>query len=152
MMTPIPSAITLLADLAEHGIDVQLRAGAIRYRPMFVMTPVFMRRMQALKAELLQLLDTDASVTGLRQSIERFWKDMAWRAAWEQRFKAANYANFDSLRHMQGSVIDMAERHHQRYDWQAFASACRYLRRLASGEEWDSAEPIQDSGRWDIET
>jgi hypothetical protein len=41
-------ATQLLANLAEHAIDVQVLAGAIRYRPLSAMTPVL--RFQNLRA------------------------------------------------------------------------------------------------------
>ncbi len=143
-MTPSPSAAMLLVDLAEHGIDVQPLDGAIRFKPQSAMTAALMERLKAHKAELLQLLNTEQAVTELRQSVERFCKDPAWRSAWEQRFKAAQYADFASLRRVLDIVIDLAEQHHRRHDWNAFASACRYLHRLASGQAWDGAKPITE--------
>ena len=74
----------------------------------------------------------------------------AWRSAWEQRFRAARYANFDSFRRVLDIIIGLAEGHHRRHDWKAFGSACRYLHRLASGEEWDGAEQITDPSALDI--
>src|SRR4051812_48791920 len=125
MMTPFPSAAVLLVDLAEHGIDVRPFGDVIRYRPQAAMTPVLLERLQAVKAELLHFLNTEAAVTELRQSVERLWKDPAWRSAWEQRFKAAQYANFDSLGRVLDLVLDQVEGHHRQRDWIAFASACR---------------------------
>jgi hypothetical protein len=55
MTTLSPSAVQLLADLAEHGIDVQAHGNAIRYRPRHAMTPALLQRLQAHKAELLTL-------------------------------------------------------------------------------------------------
>jgi hypothetical protein len=144
MMTPSPSAVELLADLAEFGMDVQALGGAIRFRPRHAMTPALMTRLQAVKAELLHLLNTEDAIREQRQSIERLWKDLAWRTAWEQRFKAASYANFDSLRRVLDLILEQAEGHHRRRDWSAFASACRFLHRLAAGDIWDGTERLLD--------
>lgn len=146
MMTPYPLTTRLLIDSASHGIDVQVLGNAIRYRPQAAMTPALLQRLQAVKAELLQLLNTEMVVVELRQSVERLWKDQAWRSAWEQRFKAAHYADFASLRRVLNTVIDLADEHHRRHDWNAFASACRYLHSLASGEEWDKAKTMDTTG------
>ena len=80
-----PSATKLLADMAELGIDLRLHGDVIRYRPRDAMTPALLQGLQTHKAELLNLLNTEA-VTELRQSIARLWKDPAWRSAWERRF------------------------------------------------------------------
>ena len=152
MIVISPSAAKLLADLAEHGLDVQPLGDAIRFRPRQAMTPALLERLQTNKGELLRLLDTEAAVTELRESVERLWKDLAWRSAWERRFQTAEYADFASLRRVLDLILEQAEGHQRRRDWCAFASACRYLHRLASGEVWDEAEQIQDDDRWEIET
>ena len=151
-MTPSLSAITLLADMKALGIDVQPLGDAIRYRPRHAMTPALLERLQTHKTELLHVLDTAAAITALRHSVELLWKVPAWGSAWEQRFKAAQYADFASLRRVLNIVIDLAEGHHRRHDWKAFDSARKYLHRLASGEEWDRVAPIQDDDRWEIKT
>jgi hypothetical protein len=139
-MTPSPSAAELLADLAVHGIDVQALGDAIRYRPKSAMTPALLARLRTHKAELTRVLDTVATMTAGRQSVEGICKDMAWRSAWERRFRTARHANFASLRRVLDDVLERAEARHRRRDWSAFASNCRYLHRLASGELWDEAE------------
>jgi TubC N-terminal docking domain len=45
----------LLADLAEHGIDLQPLGDVIRYRPRNAMTPALLQRLRASKAELLAM-------------------------------------------------------------------------------------------------
>jgi hypothetical protein len=54
-MNPSPSAAKLLADLADHGIDLQAHGDAIRFRPRQAMTPELLRRLQSHKAELLAI-------------------------------------------------------------------------------------------------
>jgi TubC N-terminal docking domain len=144
MMTPSPAAVRLLADLAAAGIDVESLGGAIRFRPRHAMTPDFLQRLQENKAELVRILDADAAGAALRQSIERLWKDPAWRSAWERRFHAGRYADFASLRRVLDLILEQAAEHHRRHDWSEFASACRYLHRLAAGEIWDGAERLPD--------
>jgi hypothetical protein len=104
------------------------------------MMPALLERLQVQKAELLRLLDTEAMVSEQRQSIERLWKEPAWRSEWERRFQTAQHSNFASLRRVLDLILEQAEGHHRRYDWNRFASACRYLHRLASGEEWDRTD------------
>jgi hypothetical protein len=142
MIVISPSAVELLANLRTVGIDLEFHDGAIRFRPPDAMTPALVERLQAQKAELHRLLDTEAAVTEQRQSIERRWKDPAWRSAWERRFQAAQIADFASLRRVLDLILEQAEGHHRRQDWKRFALTCRYLHRLASGEEWDLAEKI----------
>src|ERR1019366_3843341 len=146
-MMPSPSAIHLLADLHALGIDVQVLGGAIRYRPTSAMPPVLMDRLRTHKAELLVMLNTDSAVADLRHFVSALWKDYAWRSAWEDRFREANYASLESLLSVLNIIIDLAEEHHRRHHWKAFISACQYLHRVASGEEWDKANPMQDKGR-----
>jgi hypothetical protein len=84
------------------------------------MTPALIERLKMAKVELLHLLHTEVAVTELRQSVERLWKGPAWRSAWEQRFKAVDYANFDSLRRVLNIIIiDLAKEHHRRHDGKA---------------------------------
>lgn len=149
MMTPSPAAVRLLADLAAAGIDVESLGGAIRFRPRHAMTPDLLQRLQENKAELVRILDADAAA--LRQSIERLWKDPAWRSAWKRRFHAGRYAGFASLRSVLDLILEQAEQHHRRRDWSEFASACRFLHRLAAGELWDRAERLPDPGAYILE-
>jgi hypothetical protein len=154
-MIPSTSAAELLVDLVENGMEVEAFGDAVRYRPKAAMTPGLLQRLKENKVELLRLLDTAAAMAAIRHSVERLWKDPAWQSAWERRFKAANDANFASLRRMLDLAIEQAEEHHRQRDWSAFVWTCRYLHRLASGEYWDEAEQTvndlrSDLTRWDI--
>jgi hypothetical protein len=140
MIVISPLAVKLLADLAEHGIDLEVLGDAIRFRPRSAMTPALLQGMRTHKAELLRVLDATVLVGELRQSVERPWKDPAWQSAWERRFQAGRFAGFASLRSVLELVISQAEEYHRRHDWRAFLSTGRYLHRLASGEFWDQAE------------
>lgn len=140
MSTLSPVVAELLADLRIAGIEVQADGADIRYRPRSSITPAFSDRIQAQKTELLRILDTETAMAELRLSVERLWKDSAWRSSWERRFQTGRYANFTSLRRVLSLVIDQAEAYHLRRDWLSFVSTCRYLQRLASGEIWDEVE------------
>ena len=140
MIVMSPSVAELLADLDRHGINLQAHGDAIRYRPQSAMTPALLQRLQVQKAELLNLLDTDAVVTKLRQSIASLWKDPSWQSAWKRRFQRAQYADFESLQRVLAGVIDGAAELHRRHKWDPFAVACRNLYRIASGEIWDQVE------------
>lgn len=50
-----PLATDLLADLAQHGIELQPHCDAIRYRPRSAMTPDLLERLRAHKAEVLAM-------------------------------------------------------------------------------------------------
>lgn len=139
MTMPSPSVFELLTDLQALGVELQLHGDAIRFRPRSALTLPLLQRLQASKAELLPWLDANSAVAELRRFVADLWKDHAWRQSWEHRFREAKYANLDSLRSVLGIVIDLAKEHHQRRDWKAFASACKYLQRFASGEDWDKA-------------
>jgi tubulysin polyketide synthase-like protein len=55
-MTPLcPSAARFLADLAQHGIEVQPHGDAIRYRPRSAMTPALLEQLQAHKVMILAM-------------------------------------------------------------------------------------------------
>jgi len=136
--TLFPSAAQVLTDLHKLGIDVQAHGDALRFRPRSAMTPALLERLQAHKAELLRLLDTETAVAELRRSVERYWSDSVWRSAWESRFKSA-IANFASLRRVLDDALEQAETHRRNRDWRAFVSSCRYIHRLARGELWDEA-------------
>jgi hypothetical protein len=129
------SAAGLLAELADIGIDLKPVENGIRFRPRAAMTPSLLRRLQAHKAELLSWMD----LAELNRSIDQHWKNRAWIDAWARRLQAAQDADFDALRRVLQTAMEVAARHHERRDWTAFASAQRYLRNLASGEEWNRA-------------
>jgi hypothetical protein len=139
-----PSAM-LLADLAEHGIEVQAHGDVIRFRPRVAMTPELLERLQAHKAELFRFLNTDVVVAELRETVKCLWQDPVWWSAWERRFQAGQFADFASLRRVLEMVIGQAAEHHRRHDWPSFLSTCRFLHRLASGEFWDKAARL-DAG------
>jgi hypothetical protein len=150
LITLIPVTVQILNDLTKHGIEVQALGDTIRYRPRSVMTPALLERLQANKADLLRLLDTEMAVAELRQSVDRYWMDPAWQLAWEQRFKSAQYANFASLRRVLAMVVEQAEAHHRMRDYVEFVSTCRFAHRLASGELWDEAGRTVDELRSDL--
>jgi hypothetical protein len=139
-MTPSPSAAQVLVDMGKLGIDVQAQGDVIRFRPRSAMTPALLERLQANKAELMRLLNTETAIAELRRSMERYWKDPAWVSAWELRFKSAQWADFASLRRVVGDALEQAETHHRNRDWCAFVSSCRYVQRLARGELWDETD------------
>jgi hypothetical protein len=150
MIVLSPPAAQLLADLAEHGIHLETRGNAIRFRPVAAMTPPLLERLREHKAELLTWTDLDH----LRRSIHRLWKDPAWVAAWERRLLAIKDANLETLRRVLTVAFDVVHEYHERRDWRAFDAARRYLHALASGEEWDRAArkavdlvPGQDCGK-----
>src|ERR1700677_880686 len=105
MIVISPSAAKLLADLAENNIEVQVQVDAILYRPRPAMTPDLLQRLQTHKSELLNVLNTEAVVTELRQSIASLWKDAAWQSPWERRFRAGKYSDFASLQRGLHSII-----------------------------------------------
>jgi len=123
----------LLADLAEHGIDLEPCGGRLRYRPRNAMLPDLLSRLQDQKAELLAWMDLDE----LRRFISLVWRDQGWIMAWKRRLQAAKYANLDTLRRVLALILELAEQHHRQRDWRAFDGTVTYLHRFASGEEWD---------------
>jgi len=150
MMIPSPTALAILADAAALGIDLAAQGDILRYRPPSKMTPALLDRLQRSKAELLTVLDSDGDLADLRRFVAALKDDNAWRQSCQDRFHTAKYANADSLLRVLGIVVGLAEDHHRRRDWIAFASACRYLHCLAAGTEWDNFPPIRDESAWEI--
>ncbi|HEV8058681.1 MAG TPA: hypothetical protein VGP68_02345 [Gemmataceae bacterium] len=140
-MTPNPLE-ELLVDLGKKGIKLRADGERLRFRPMTAVTPNLAEQLKANKAELLRLIDGKSFIGELRQAVELLWRDAAWRSAWERRLTKARFAKLDTLRRVLESIIQQVEEHHRRQDWVAIASTCKYLRSMASGQIWDTAERL----------
>jgi hypothetical protein len=65
----ITDITTILADVARRGIELQARAGKVRFRPRSAMTPELARRIKAHRSALLALLsDTTPAVNAATES------------------------------------------------------------------------------------